>query len=355
MQYRDSRQDVTGLVVNRKVNVSIDYRRMVRALTHHLLTEGEFCFVRSVMNVSGEKDVTKTSGTTAQLHGMLAYIDQIDLYNFHQSEKGLDESAKAAEKYNLSRKESIYRRFLLFTQFYAAPRPVVICEGATDNVYLVHAVRRLVAHLPTLATKLPNGEIAVHVRFYRFFKRRKKKTTSEYARDISSTSRILQLRGGNGELLNFARQYEDNVRKFKAPGAFQPVILLVDNDVGSNDLFAYIKNTKKIPDSRKQPFIHLIRNLYVVPIPLTPEKPSEIAIEDLFPEDIKKSPVDGLPFNPNKQHQDHASYGKAIFAHKVVRPNAETIDFSGFRQLLSNISAVIEEHRKTHPAPGKIV
>src|SRR5689334_3298786 len=35
MQYRNSRQEVTGLTVNRKVNVRRTYRRRVRVMTHH--------------------------------------------------------------------------------------------------------------------------------------------------------------------------------------------------------------------------------------------------------------------------------------------------------------------------------
>ena len=40
------------------------------------------------------------------------------------------------------------------------------------------------------------------------------------------------------------------------------------------------------------------------------------------------------------------------FAHKIVRPKADEIDFSGFRQLLLNLSLAIETHRKTHPSAG---
>jgi retron-type reverse transcriptase len=36
MQYCDSRQNVTGLVVNTKVNIRSEYRRTVRAMAHHL-------------------------------------------------------------------------------------------------------------------------------------------------------------------------------------------------------------------------------------------------------------------------------------------------------------------------------
>ncbi len=43
------------------------------------------------------------------------------------------------------------------------------------------------------------------------------------------------------------------------------------------------------------------------------------------------------------------NYGKMVFAHKVVRAHADTIDFSGFNALLSNVRDVIDAHRKGHP------
>jgi RNA-directed DNA polymerase len=355
MQYCHSRQDVTGLVVNRKVNVCSDYRRTVRAMTHRLLTTGNFEFVRHVVNADGIKNKIKIPGTPKELHGMLAFIDQVDLYNVNQVAKGLNDLQRLAEKPRLARKESAYRRFLLFSQFYAAAKPVVLCEGSTDNVYLVHAIRALVGDLPTLATKRPNGEIDLNIRLFRYFKRRKKKTPDEQTKDISSTGRILELKGGSGELFNFAKLYRSHVEKFTAPGAYQPVILLVDNDKGAKDIFNYIKGFKKIPEPKNAPFIHLFRNLYVVPTPLTPDVPISSMIEDFFFDEVKNRLVGGKPFKADKEHEDNTCYGKVIFAHKVVKQDAENIDFSKFKQLLQNISSAIEEHRKTHPLSAKLV
>jgi RNA-directed DNA polymerase len=42
MQYRSSRQAVTGLIVNRKLNVRSEYRRIVRAMAHRLFKTGSF-------------------------------------------------------------------------------------------------------------------------------------------------------------------------------------------------------------------------------------------------------------------------------------------------------------------------
>jgi RNA-directed DNA polymerase len=42
MQYLDSRQEVTGLVVNHRINVPSDYRRKVRAMAHNLFRTGKY-------------------------------------------------------------------------------------------------------------------------------------------------------------------------------------------------------------------------------------------------------------------------------------------------------------------------
>ena len=174
-----------------------------------------------------------------------------------------------------------------------------------------------------------------------------------HSSDISSTNRILGLKGGSGELLKFAILYREQHKKLKAPGGYQPIILLVDNDEGAKDIFGFAKGMNKEFDPKFHPFVHLFRNLYLIATPLTPDKPLATTIEDFFTDEIKQELVDGKPFDPKKAHEDHTSYGKVIFAHSVVRPNADKIDFSNFKQLLLNISAAIEYHRKFHPPPGK--
>ena len=81
MQYRDSRQEVTGLVVNRKVNVSASYRYTVRAMVDSLFKTGKFEYLREQDDGKGVKVVIKTPGKTEALQGMLSYIDQIDIFN----------------------------------------------------------------------------------------------------------------------------------------------------------------------------------------------------------------------------------------------------------------------------------
>src|SRR6266571_406211 len=63
MQYRSSRQAVTGLVVNRKVNIRAEYRRTVRAMAHRLFKTGSFQRMRMVPDANGALTPTMVDGT----------------------------------------------------------------------------------------------------------------------------------------------------------------------------------------------------------------------------------------------------------------------------------------------------
>ncbi|MFM0204226.1 retron Ec67 family RNA-directed DNA polymerase/endonuclease [Paraburkholderia fungorum] len=78
MQYRDSRQQVTGLVVNKKVNVSAEYRYLVRAYVAALVKNGKYVVKRQVTDVTGNLETVTEDGTPAQLQGMLGFIHSVD-------------------------------------------------------------------------------------------------------------------------------------------------------------------------------------------------------------------------------------------------------------------------------------
>jgi RNA-directed DNA polymerase len=78
MQYSDTRQEVTGLVVNKKLNTRHEYRHKVRAMAHRLFLSGNFTFFDRLTESS---ETTDGNGTLAQLHGALGFIDGVDLYN----------------------------------------------------------------------------------------------------------------------------------------------------------------------------------------------------------------------------------------------------------------------------------
>ena len=135
MQYRGSRQSVTGLLVNKKVNIRSEYRRTVRAMTQRLFMTGEFEYESTVIGANGASTAGKVKGHIEQLHGMFGHIDLVDRHNEEQESK-FDSGSKPAKKDARDRlysKQAIYRRFLIFKDFYSVKRPVVVCEGKTDN------------------------------------------------------------------------------------------------------------------------------------------------------------------------------------------------------------------------------
>lgn len=327
MQYHDSRQEVTGLVVNRKINVRTEYRRRVRAMVHKLFTTGDFEIPLRSKNEMGAAVEEKIIGTPNQLRGMLGFIDEVDRTNIEQRSW-----SRASKDQRLTSKESMYRRFLLFKEFYAAASPVIVCEGKTDNVYIRHAIRRLAASYPQLATTNADGTITLHVRIFKYTE--------------SSTGRILGLSGGVGDLKNFILDYNQTVAKFKAPGKVHPVVVLIDNDNGADPIFSTIKQITSTRPNRHEPYVHVTANLYVVPLPQRPGEKHSV-IEDFFDEKTRAILVDGRSFDPNEERDTATHYSKNTFAEKVVKAQAHSIDFSEFSSVLSRILAVIDVHAQS--------
>lgn len=333
MQYEGSRQDVTGLVVNKKVNIRAEYRRTVRAMAQRLFMTGTFQSTRMVPDANGVVTRTKIDGTVAQLQGMIGHINRVDRYNEEQDAKrvsanhkakDIKESAKAA----LRSKERLYRRFLLFKDFYAAQKPVVICEGKTDNIYLEHAIKHLAAYYPTLASITPQNKVGLTVRILKTFE--------------SSAGRVLHLAQGWSGLTGLIESYAAELQKFKAPGLTSPVILLVDNDSAANKIFGVItKVTGKVP-SKTDAFIHVMGNMYVVLTPLKAGQ-TESEIEDCFDDTIQQLTLNGKTFTAESNFDPVVYFGKHILS-QYVREHAAKIDFTGFRGVLDRIAAAISDY-----------
>lgn len=323
MQYRDSRQEVTRLTVNEKINVRREYRHTVRAMVHSLVKHGSFDCLVPVKDASGNAAMEQKPGTLNQLHGMLSFIGSVDLHNKKKAEAQSKES-------QLPGKEATYRKFLMYRDFYAAQGPVVVCEGGTDNVYLIHAIRSLAPSFPDLAHVTPEGKISLRIRLYKH--------------SGSRTARIVDLGdGGSASLTKFIGTYYKEAGKFGAPGHKHPVIILYDNDSGANGIKGIIKQLSTESFSGTEPFIRIVRNLYAVPTPPVAGS-QQSKIEDFFEPAIKTTVVDGKTFRDGNKFDETIHYGKNVFAHKVIRPMAETLDFSAFSPLLTNIVAVLKQH-----------
>lgn len=114
---------------------------------------------------------------------------------------------------------------MYFEKFHANanpnPNPLVICEGKTDSLYIKCAMKSLIAKFPGFvdtSRQEPDWSIS-------FFKH------SYLNLDL------MQFSGGTGDYPYFMRHYADRMKRFLCAGQTQPVILLVDNDKGSNEVF----------------------------------------------------------------------------------------------------------------------
>jgi RNA-directed DNA polymerase len=328
MQYWTSRQDVIGLVVNSKVNIRSEYRRTVRAMAQNLFMTGKFDFTQTTHDVNGAKIAIKKEGTIAQLHGMLGHIDRVDRYNVKLRKTEPQQNPQR----ELSSKESLYRRFLIFKEFYANPVPMIVCEGKTDTVYLTHAIRSMGAHYPELATVSADNKVTLKIRMFKY--------------PESSTTEILRLTGGAAVLNVFLWSYLKEIKRFKAPGKQQPVIFVVDNDSGAGGICGSAK-TLTNKDARSEPFVHLSENLYLVVLPLPPDK-KESEIEDFMGNQIKGIKLDGKTYSRGGDSGAH--FGKHILSQHIDK-NAQKFDFTALTPVLERISAAIHAHHAKTTAP----
>lgn len=331
MQYCNSRQCVTGLTVNRKVNIKSEYRRTARAMAQRLFMTGEFEYEGMVPGAGGTWSVGKVKGGIEQLHGMLGHVDFVDRHN-EKEESKFDSSsgnAKRNAKAQLYSKHALYRRFLLFKEFYAATRPVIVCEGKTDNIYLRYALKALAANYPKLANIGANNKAEFKIRILRTLD--------------SCVGRILDLCQGYSSLNRLIDRYIAELKRFKAAGLQQPVIILADNDKGGAEVLSRVKKVTKQAVSNTEPFVHVTGNLYLVLTPLIAGK-TESEIEDCFDDAfIKTLVIRGKKFDSDEKADSNQYFSKSILA-EYVRENAGKIDFSGFSGIFARFVQVIEDY-----------
>lgn len=328
MQLRGSRQMVTGLTVNEKVNVAQAYYKRVRATAHRFLTTGAYELDGAACN------------SVPRLEGMINHIyhvreRQIDIAIANEGNKEKQHKLHAERTKTKNEWPSairvVYYELIFFKNFINPPRPLIICEGPTDPVYLKSAIRRLAAAHPLLASVV-GGKPELKVNFFKY---------SDQARDF------LQLRGGSGDLLRFLISWKDAFNRYDFRPAEHPVIVLIDNDDGAKEIFSYLNNKKNygldIAWDKHDPFFHLHGPLYLVKTPALGANHKSCP-EDFFEPAVLAEKLDGKSFNKENKINPATEYGKAVFATRVVRPKAGAINFAGFTPLLERIEAVIRDY-----------
>lgn len=310
MQGRHTRQLVTGLTVNEKVNIRASYYRSARAMAQNLFATGKYHLPSKKGGNPSEPQAPEITNLNP-LAGILSHI--------HYIRDRADRRERTEKKKNPTATRSLYRKFLFFKYFVDLKRPLIICEGKTDSIYLRSAVKKL-----SQAQKNLLGADG--------------KPIFSIFNQNGSASEILQLEGGSEPLKIFLQDYEKKLGPYYYSPLKCPVIVLIDNDEGASSVFAFYKGKLKSDMSLKSidSFYHVHKNLYVIK---TPElgASGKSCIEDLFMQKALSTEIDGKSFA--------TGLSKAAFAEKVVLKDMSTIDFSGFNPVFDRILAVINHYK----------
>ncbi len=333
MQRRPSHQVVTGLTVNEKVNVQASYYRAARAMCDSLFKCGSYYRgAVSSKTLPPAKPPVRESGI-AYLEGVMAHIYHVKHTSDVRSQL-LDpkKEVEDAKRLRYPGYRELFKKLLYFKHFVALDRPLIVCEGKTDNIYLRSALKALDPRYPELS-EVDKGKLVTKVRLLRH---------SRVEHDV------LELSGGSGNLGNLVGRYERAISRYAYRPLRYPVIVVIDNDSGSDPVFGALKQRKvTISLTTAEPFYYVCFNLYVVK---TPERGSggTSCIEDLFDATVRAKKLDGKTLSLGKDWDSKTQYGKLDFADKIVRAGFSTIDFSGFVPLIDRIVAVLADftHRR---------
>jgi len=322
LQHKSNRQIVTGLIVNEKVNIKREYYKRARSMCHALFQSNEFYIGDTSAHTSSEKPLEepleRAPGNRKQLEGMLSFIEHIKRPHDNRTIQHRRNKPTAIVK--------LYRKFLFYKHFFSLNRPLIICEGKTDIVYLKCAIKQLEKEYSAFVQKT-DGKWVFKVGFLNFSK------TLKYIFAISE---------GSPGLKSLIDLYEKNMTGFKGTGKQYPVVIVIDSDSGSKQIDKLLKNKKLDP---LDPFSLLFENLYIVHVPPR-EGFLETEVEDLFDGKTLETKIDGKTFNRTTKIDAKTEYGKITFAEKVIKANQDNINFEDFRELLNRIKGVTEDYNQ---------
>lgn len=313
--YKDSRQEVTGLVVNKKINVNRVYYKATRAMANNLYKHGKFV-------------IDGIEGDIQQLEGRFAYINQLVRYNNKLNGKGNHFK-------NLNSREKQYQKFLFYKYFYSNQKPIVVTEGKTDIILLRSALKKYYTDYPKLIRKNGNN-YDYKISF------------------LNKTPRLTYFLGisqdGADTMQNIYKFYVDKndcpnlLDYFKNKSQtrpMNPVFLVYDNEQGVKKPLGKFLNLVKSQDvrlSEGELCTNIKSNLYLLTNPLVNQK-NECEIEDLFDEGVLSYKIDGKSFSRENKIDKDKHYGKSAFA-GYVSNNYMKIDFSNFKPMLDEINRI---------------
>lgn len=310
----DSRQEVTGLIVNEKIGVNRNYCKKTRAMADSLYRNGSF-------------KICDEESTIKQLEGRFAFINQIDCYN------NKNDTEHKHTFWTLNSREKQYQKFLFYKYFYANDKPLVVTEGKTDVMYLKAALKKHYLEYPDLIEKTESG-----FKFKISFLKRTNRL--KYILGIQSDGadtmkNIYNFYSGKNNTDMLYSWFEEN----SSTKALNPVIFVFDNEQKTDrPLKKFIKCLGRKNILNTDNYGNICGNLYLLTNPLVNGK-EECEIEDLFEDCVLSHQIKGKIFS-RKDNDNEKQYGKAIFSQYVME-DYENINFDNFKPMLTAMRLII--------------
>lgn len=347
LQYKQSRQVVTGLVVNKKVNVPRNFYKNTRAMANSLYKNGSFT-------------INGVEGSLKQLEGRFSFINHINKEN-NKEQKKINKDLKLSFRF-LNGQEKEYQKFLFYKYFFNNEKPCILTEGPTDIIYLKSALKNLYTDYPNLIKKVNDDFI-----FKIFFLKRtedSKKTKVQKKLKGKKTSKMQYFFGlekdGADTMKQIYNFYVSDREKKDCPNYSEvftkmnvtsknPCIFILDNELNKNNkplkvLANYMRlKDEKINELCDKNYLNVTSNLYVVTNPLV-KGLKECEIEDLFESDVLNTELNGKTFERcEKKYNNTKNYGKKAFS-TYVWNNYEDINFENFRPLLDALDQIVTNY-----------
>ena len=215
LAYYSSRQEVTGLVVNKKINVSRKFIKQTRAMVDQLFKTNSF-------------KIDNMFGTIEQLEGRLSFINQLDWYNNELESKSIKKKSDKKYMSGLNTREKQYQYFLFYKYFFKPSKPTIVTEGKTDILHIKAALMKYSDRYPNLITKNDEGKYVFNLYFLNKTKRLKY-FLGIVQNGADTMKNIWNFYNGKNNCDNIFKYINDK-SEYGVIRDIYPVILLFDNE-----------------------------------------------------------------------------------------------------------------------------
>lgn len=324
LEYCSSKQEVTGLTVNNKINASQKFIKNTRAMANQLYKTNSFL-------IDGK------NGTINQLEGRFSFINQLDWLNNKLEYRTTKKKTNKKFISGLNAREKQYQYFLFYKYFFRPNKPTIVTEGKTDILHIKSALMKHYDEYPKLITKNSDGQYEFKVYFLNKTKR------LNYFLGISgdgadTMKNIWNFYDGKNNCENIY-EYMKKKNQTESSNKVNPVILLFDNEQKSDRPLKKFLTYLGVKMDEGQILKQLKANLFLQTIPLA-NGLEECEIEDLYQKEVLNVTINEKKFCRNLEDDSEKYFGKHIFSMYIIKYYNE-VDFSEFLPILDSINSLI--------------